>query len=70
MPDLCTECERLWREYSAAVRESLGLNGRACAGCGMQLPKLIRPERGRGVTISELKKRILEHENAAHSSGT
>ena len=26
MADLCLECERLWKEYAAALHEYLGLN--------------------------------------------
>ena len=36
MADICAECERLWKEYSAAMHEYLGLNRPANAAGGIR----------------------------------
>jgi len=71
MGDLCGECERLWRENSAAAREHLGLNKNPRVAASVPSAEMWEPQTAnsrsdRGLTVSLLKERIIQHETAAH----
>jgi len=71
MPDVCIECGRLWKEYSAAMHEYLGLNRPANAAgsfrdSGFGPVSVIGPKLESGPALAALRKRILRHEYEAH----
>jgi hypothetical protein len=75
MAELCIECERLWREYSAAVYEHLGLNRPANAagvfpvrGLGPLI--MVGPKPESLTALAVMRERILQHECAAHPEAT
>jgi hypothetical protein len=70
MGELCGECERLWSEYSSAVREHLGLNNAAPTNSRVLFPSCSCPGSACRLWMSELRKRIADHEYAAHPEGT
>ena len=75
MADLCIECERLWKEYSAAMYEYLGLNRPANAtgvfrDRGVGPLSVIGPEPESQPALAEMRERILRHEQAAHPEAT
>ncbi len=74
MPDLCSECERLWREYSATLHEYLGLSRamhqadevrNSVTRCSL----VVSPRTEFRPTLNALRNRISQHEGAAHSDG-
>jgi hypothetical protein len=70
MAGLCIECERLWKEYSAAMHEYLGLN-RAANGGGASRDRGVGPlsiglEPESQPALAAMKAWILQHEYAAH----
>lgn len=71
MAGLCIEYERLWKEYSAAMREYLGLNRPANGAVafrdrGVGPLTMIGPEPESQPALAAMKARILQHECAAH----
>lgn len=66
MADLCVECERLWKEYSAALHEYLGLNpgSDAAASFGNFYQRHQAPVDPR--SLAALKEKILRHEGDRH----
>jgi hypothetical protein len=75
MADVCIECERLWKEYSKAMREYLGLNRPANAtggtpGSGVGSLSVIGPKTESQPALAEMRERILRHEYVAHPEAT
>ena len=75
MAEVCIECERLWKEYSAAMREYLGLNRPANAtggitGSGIGPLSVIGPEPESQPALAAMRERILRHEYVAHPEAT
>jgi len=75
MAGLCIECERLWKEYSAAMHEYLGLNRPANgAGAfrdrGVGLLSMAGPEPESQPALAAMKAWILQHEFLAHPEAT
>ena len=72
MADLCIECERLWKEYSAAMHEYLGLNRAANVATPFWIfaarPRCFaNPRSDFPPRLAALREQILQHEGAAHS---
>lgn len=75
MAGICIECERLWKEYSAAMHEYLGLNRTANAVAAF-------PDRGPGPlsvigsepesqpALTAMRERMLRHEYVTHPEAT
>jgi hypothetical protein len=75
MADFCIECERLWKEYSAALHESLGLNHSANAAgafrnSGVGSLIVVGPKPESRTALAVMRERILQHECAAHPEAT
>jgi hypothetical protein len=69
MAGLCIEYERLWKEYSAAMHEYLGLNRPANATGGIRGSgpvSMIGPEPEAQPALAAMKARILQHGYVAH----
>ena len=75
MADLCIECERLWKEYSAATHEHLGLNRSANAMGAFRARDegpliMIGSKPNLRPTLAAMRERILQHECTANSEAT
>ena len=71
MADLCIECERLWSEYSSAMHKYLSITREVAPVplSGQALHSVTTARRELQPTVTALRKRISQHELAAHSHG-
>ena len=75
MAGICIECERLGKEYSAAMHAYLGLNRPANAAQafpdrGVGPFSVIGPEPESQSALVAMRERILRHEHVAHPEAT
>jgi hypothetical protein len=66
MAEFCIECERLWREYSAAFHEHLGLKRPAGLFPDRGVVPWTGPKPESRTALVVMRERISKHEGAAH----